>query len=180
MDILAHGLWTGAIYKAGQRKKPTLNIKWAIFWGVFPDLFAFTVPFAVLIYNILTGAMRLSSWPTPGTSEPGLQNSLAIFHQTGFLYSVGHSAITFAAVFLLAWLLKKRPVWELGGWLLHILIDIPTHSYRFYPTPVFWPLSAWRFNGLSWATPWFMAVNYLALLSVYAIILRKKRNASKS
>ena len=63
------------------------------------------------------------------------------------------------------------------GWGLHILIDIPTHSYQFYPTPLLWPVSSWKFNGFSWTTPWFIIVNYLAILLVYALlyILRKRR-----
>ncbi|OGO06343.1 MAG: hypothetical protein A2Y73_03930 [Chloroflexi bacterium RBG_13_56_8] len=38
-----------------------------------------------------------------------------------------------------------------GAWLLHILLDIPTHSRRRMATPIFWPLSRWAFDGLSWA-----------------------------
>ena len=77
-------------------------------------------------------------------------------------------------VFGIAFLIFRRPIWELGGWLIHILLDIPTHSYRFFPTPVFWPFSGWKFNGLSWATPWFLIVNYAAIIIIYLLLRRKK------
>lgn len=177
MDILAHGLWAGAVYKATQKKtKKPLSLKWAVFWGVFPDLFAFTLPFAILIWNLLTGAMHFQQWPHPGTTEPGPKDALNIFRNTALLYSISHSLIIFLAVFVIIYLIRKKPVWELGGWLLHILIDVPTHSYQFYPTPILWPLSSWKFDGLSWATPWFMIVNYGAIILIYLYLwLRKKQ-----
>jgi hypothetical protein len=52
------------------------------------------------------------------------------------LYNVTHSLMIFLAVFLVAWAVRKRPVWELGAWGLHVLVDVPTHSSSFFPTPV--------------------------------------------
>lgn len=37
-----------------------------------------------------------------------------------------------------------------AGWLLHILVDIPTHSRKRMGTRVFWPLSSWTYDGISW------------------------------
>jgi hypothetical protein len=76
-------------------------------------------------------------------------------------------------------LIKIIP-WEMGGWLVHILCDIPTHSYRFYPTPIFWPLSSWKFNGFSWGVWWFMLLNYSALFIVFLIIYFKKKKFLKN
>lgn len=61
------------------------------------------------------------------------------------------------------------------AWGVHILVDIPTHSYRFYPTPFLWPLSGWKFNGFSWGTPWFIVVNYGALLLTIWWLRQKKK-----
>jgi membrane-bound metal-dependent hydrolase YbcI (DUF457 family) len=44
--------------------------------------------------------------------------------------------------------LARRVVLELLGWLSHVLIDIFTHSFRYYATRFLWPLSDIRFNGL--------------------------------
>ncbi len=80
--------------------------------------------------------------------------------------------IIFVAVFAIVWFLLRRPVWELGGWFLHILIDIPTHSYKFFPTPFLWPVSDLKIDGISWGTQWFMILNYGSLLILYIVLSR--------
>lgn len=181
MDIFAHGLWAAATYKAANKKFVTnnrkpLNVWFATFWGMFPDLFAFTIPFVWIAWGFVSGGITTADIPRPHQVEPPTDGKIyAVMHLANSLYSVSHSAIIFAATFLIVWLLTRRPVWELGGWLLHILIDIPSHSYQFYPTPVFWPLSGWKFNGVAWSTPWFMVLNYSALAVVYFILWRKRK-----
>lgn len=181
MDIFSHGLWTAAAAKvAGKKLHPSLHAGWAAFWGVFPDLLAFTLPFALLFWNMAVGNLNISDFPRPDPEGGAPSDAANLFNSTlvHALYSLSHSIIIFAVVFCLVWLLKKRPVWELLGWLLHILIDIPTHSYQFYPTPFLWPVSNLKINGVSWATPWFMVANYFALLAVYAYLRFAKRKTS--
>ena len=188
MDIFSHGLWAGAAAKGLNKKRdlppacagmaqagPKLDVRWAAFWGVFPDLFAFTPAFITLFWLIATGQMSFSEWPgRHGMGEPATGNSMPALQLAGHLYNFSHSAIVFALMFALAWLLMHRPVWEMGGWLLHIVMDIPTHSYAFFPTPVLWPLFGWKFNGFSWATPWFLFLDYGLLVLVYWLLREKK------
>ena len=175
MDIFSHGLWAGAAYKAINRKaKKPFNIKMAAFWGVFPDLFAFTIGFVWLFGNLIFGRMSFSDFPRPGEVEPAPQDTLPIFRLTSTLYSISHSAIVFLIVFGVVFLILRRPLWELGGWFIHILLDIPTHSYQFYPTPFLWPLSGWKFDGFFWGTPWFLILNYSAIIIAYWLLRRKK------
>ena len=175
MDIFAHGLWAGAAYKAVNKKaKKPLNVRLAGFWGVFPDLFAFTLGFAWLFGNLIFGDMSFTDLPRPDSVEPAPQDTLPIFRLTSMLYSISHSAIIFLIVFGVVFLILRRPLWELGGWFIHILLDIPTHSYQFYPTPFLWPLSGWKFDGFSWGTPWFLILNYLAIIIAYWLLRRKK------
>ena len=176
MDIFSHGLWAGAAAKAANKKRePKLNFWQAVGWGVFPDLFAFAPGFIGLLWLVATGQMSFSEWPgRHGMGEPTAGNDTAAFQLAGQLYNFSHSLIVFALMFALAWFLMRRPVWEMGGWLLHVIMDIPTHSYAFFPTPVFWPLFGWKFNGFSWATPWFLILDYSLLILVYWL-LRKKR-----
>ena len=181
MDFLSHGLWAGAVYKAAQRKtKKPLRVWLAAFWGVFPDLLAFTVLFTWLFWNLIFGGLSFSDFPQPDAVEPVLQDTLAIFRLTSILYSVSHSAFIFLLVFGIIFLILRRPIWELGGWLFHILLDIPTHSYQFYPTPFLWPLSDWKFDGFSWATPWFLIINYFLIIVVYILLRKKKKHTIKS
>ena len=177
MDIFAHALWTGAaaagINKKIRRRK--INIRWAIFWGVAPDFFAFTIPFVVLAIKIMTGTVVPGDIPQPSIVEPVHPPITQLFAYTRLLYSISHSAIVFLLVFGVTFLILRRPPLAMLAWLLHILIDIPTHSYQFYPTPIFWPVSSWQFNGISWAQPWFMVVNYGALTLVYFFLWKKNK-----
>ncbi len=187
MDVFAHGLWTAAAAKATNGKLATsdkrqgkihksLNVWWTAFWGIFPDLFAFAIPFIWIAWSFLSGGITAADLPRPHQVEPPADGKLyAVMRLANSLYGVSHSAIAFVFVFAIVWLLARRPTLELGGWFLHILIDIPTHSFQFYPTPLLWPLSGWKFNGISWSTPWFMILNYSALVVVYLILWRKRR-----
>ncbi len=193
MDILAHGLWTAAAARAVNLKlgkKPEaehprlirrpLNIWHTTFWGIFPDLFAFTIPFFVIAFGVLSGNMSPGQIPHPQSTPAGtLATQIPILQLAYNLYDVSHSLIVFGMIFLLVWLIFRRPIWELGGWLLHIIIDIPTHSAQFFPAPLLWPISHWRFlYGFSWAAPWFIIANYSALIVVYLVLWRKEKRAA--
>jgi len=175
MDIMAHGLWTGALYSvinSKRKAKERIKILPAVLWGIFPDVFAFTIPFAYMLFGLLFGFVKLSQFPNPSSVEPLSPALHAIFSLTSNLYSFSHSLIIFFAVIAIIYFITRKVYWSMGGWLLHILIDIPSHSYSFYPTPIFWPLSGWKFNGISWSNPWFMVINYLALVIVYIWLWR--------
>ena len=86
------------------------------------------------------------------------------------LYAIGHSLIVFAVCFGLAALLARRFALGLSGWLLHILLDIPTHSFRYYATRFLWPLSNYAFDGVPWWTPWFFWSTYAALAVTYLLL----------
>lgn len=191
MDILAHGLWTAALANAVNNKfkkkgmTTKVNVAYATFWGIFPDLFAFTVPFIYMLIAMATGSIRPSDISWHGEVQPAYANKFSRFdfihNQLAHnLYDVSHSAIIFILVFATVWIMWRRPALELLGWLLHILIDIPTHSYRVYPTPLFWPVSRWEFlHGFSWTEPWFMLLNYSSLALAYYVLFRKKRSSSR-
>jgi hypothetical protein len=158
MDILAHALWTTAAAIAIRRQlhRP-LNLGWAAFCGVFPDLVTFVIPAIVRIWWYVTG-VTASLFPDA--------NSGGHFQFVWRLYDASHSLVVFAAIFALAWLFAGRPVLELLGWALHILIDIPTHQGIFAPH-FLWPLSFYRVSGFRWESRWFFAVNYGAMLLVF-------------
>ncbi len=182
MDVFSHGLWAGVVAKAtnksfalaGKIKKPLKVWQMAI-WGIFPDVFAFAIPFMWLFWNLVFGGMSFSDFPRPENMEPAARDTLPILQIISWLYNISHSLIIFAVVFGLIWFLLRQTPWEMSGWLLHILIDIPTHSYRFYPTPFLWPFSEWKFNGFSWATPWFLILNYSLIILVYWILRKKNK-----
>lgn len=217
MDILSHGLWAGAAAKALQHEvKRPLHFLWAVFFGMFPDMFAFAIPFVWTMVSFLSGVIGIGDIPQPDAVEPAMDpfatprsirnnfttmrptgEALPVFQIASVLYQYSHSIVIFFWLFfaIIIYRYIRRPIpgttrfrihehwwlvpWEMLGWLLHILTDIPTHSYRFYPTPFLWPFSSFKFSGFSWGTPWFLIANFTALIVVYVLLFlrhaRKRR-----
>jgi hypothetical protein len=173
MDIFAHGLWTAAAMKTANRHRTRrIRIGWAAWWGIFPDLFAFTIPTVMMIW------MQVARSVPPGTPRgPHGMPQLALAWQ---LYQISHSLFVFGAIFGLVWLLRRRPALELLGWAIHILIDIPTHSLQFFATPFLWPVSSYRFDGISWGVRWFMLLNYSSLALAWLALWWTGRRKSLS
>src|SRR3989344_4151023 len=116
MDVFAHGLWAGAAAKAanknsaivGKIKKP-LKVWRMVFWGVFPDIFAFTLPFVWMFWNLVFGGMKFSNFPRPETVEPAVRDTLPVFQIASGLYNISHSLIVFIVIFgLTAVLLRSK------------------------------------------------------------------------
>lgn len=174
MEILAHTLWTTAGVRkvnAVSKKRGKLyrmNMFWTAFWGIFPDFFAFTIPFLISFYKVLTGQQMFGSFSTRHQVADG-------FNLAHDLYQYSHSLVIWVLIFMILMLILRRPPWVLVGWALHILIDIPSHSLAFFPTPFLFPISEYRFPyGVAWSNYWFMIVNYSALIIVWGTILFKK------
>lgn len=173
MDVFAHTLWTNAAARkmnalAIQKKSPArVHVGWAAFWGVFPDLFAFSIPFALVMYQLVFKGLDWSNI----ADHHGLAGGFDI---SSTLYQYSHSLVIWGMVFILVWIWNKRPRYELLGWAFHILIDIPSHSIGFYPTPFLFPLSDYRYPyGISWSNQWYMIVNYTALMLIWGNIVWK-------
>lgn len=171
MDIVSHGLW-GAI-AFGRKSRSSFRL--AFVFGLAPDLLSF---------GILWAAASLGFSEKPDFSH-GTPPESSIPQYVHHLYNVTHSFVVFLIVFLLIWFLLKRPLWELSAWGLHVLLDVPTHSFAFFPTPVLWPLFNWKFDGWQWSTPDILIPNYVVLSLLYAWFLSqtyrtKRRQASRN
>ncbi|MEK7531848.1 MAG: hypothetical protein AAB545_02915 [Patescibacteria group bacterium] len=168
MDILSHGLYGSIAFGRRNRKSFWL----AFFFGIAPDLFSFGIFFAERILGFASGPDWKNGPPDPNTI-PSYVDSL---------YNITHSLIIFAIVFGFVWLLRKKPLWEFLAWPLHILVDIPTHSSQFFPTPFLWPVSDFYIEGRSWGTPEIFIPNVIFLVAIYFwyFIIRKKRLAKRT
>lgn len=153
MDIISHGLWGGVAFGRQSRKK-----YWQAFlFGVLPDLLSFGI---LRVATFLGFSERLDfSRGTPAAS--------LVPPYVHTLYDWTHSLVIFAIVFGLVWLFRKRPWWVMGAWALHILVDIPSHSDRFFPTPFLWPISDFHVNGISWGNPIIFFPNLILLAATY-------------
>jgi hypothetical protein len=157
MDVVTHGLWGALAF--GRKGRGSFWLAFVI--GLAPDLLSFGILYAAAMVG-LAEKPDFSHGTPPESTIP-----LYVHH----LYDVTHSLLVFVALFLLVWLVVKRPVWELLSWGLHILVDIPTHSLAFFPTPFLWPLSDWKFDGWQWMTPTILIPNFIALSLCYGWFL---------
>jgi membrane-bound metal-dependent hydrolase YbcI (DUF457 family) len=193
MDIFAHGLWSMIAAKTANRKLAAqgraerLDVLLTALWGILPDLIAFTPIFAFIVLSMLFGHLQLAELRPSNSVNTGgdpLTHPPMIYWLTSTIYQYTHSLLVFLAAIVLVFLARRfmgrprRVPWEMGGWLLHILIDIPTHSFEFYPTPFLWPLSNYRFDGYSWSHPVFQAVNYTLILFAFLYLRRRKERPS--
>jgi len=165
MDIVSHGLWGGIAFGRKNRK----NFILAFLIGLLPDVLSF----GIILAGSILGFFQRTDW-SGGPPDPALIPSFA-----NHLYNITHSIIIFAAVFLIVWIIRKRPWWILGAWGLHILIDIPSHSYQFFPTPFLWPIADFKFNGISWGSPEIFIPNIILLFILYIwfYIAKRKQKA---
>lgn len=167
MDVFAHGLWVNLGAKYYNLKfNNKINRFWIVFWGVFPDIFSFGPLFLWSFINKYN--LRLQNL------EPFGIDFLFINNLTQILYNISHSLVFLLFVVILIFIWRRKFYFEIFGWMIHILIDIPTHSYRFYPTPFLWPISGFKINGFSWAERWFMILNYSLLLILYTFLFKYK------
>jgi len=169
MDIFSHGLWGGVAF--GRKSKKKFWMAFGI--GMMPDLLAFALPFVGRISGAAEGPAYSNGHPDASMIPQ------YVYH----IYNFSHSLVIFLAVFLIVWAIRKKPQWLLGAWGLHILVDIPTHSSEFFPTPFLWPLSNYHIDGINWGNPVIFISNLIFLAAAYVIwgisYWRKKRLKKK-
>jgi membrane-bound metal-dependent hydrolase YbcI (DUF457 family) len=178
MDVLAHTLWTNAVFHFKYARERRLRYL-AAFFGVLPDLIGFT---PIFLYIVFSGTIFR-------TKPPYFQvnNWTAGFAEHAYNYT--HSMVVFLALFAVVLLVgnlyqyfSKKALyrfwffWPMLGWALHIVIDFFTHP-NFYSTPILFPVSGYKFHGgISWAEPIFMLINYSLIIAVYVVLhYRSKR-----
>jgi len=165
MDIISHGLWGWLAFGRNSKSRYAP----ALFFGMLPDLFTF-VPFFIYtkINNIhFHGAPPLEIMPP------------WVF----LLYNLGHSLILFAFCYIVIRSYSRKAAYCSLAWLLHIMIDIPTHSAEYFPTRFLYPFSDFIVHGWPWDTPAIWFPNIALLLICYSVLIydnlqRKKKPCS--
>jgi hypothetical protein len=195
MDTLAHALWATATGKGVNFRSPRkIKLGWMALWGILPDLFAFTPVVLWMLWQLYYNGVAFSDIPRPELMSPEQRNEIFILRLSQTLYHMSHSFVVFLLFFFLGWIVRgygllqkgkanllsslstgkgahsSAPPWEMFGWFIHILMDIPTHTGLLYPTLFLWPLSGWYVDGNSWGTRWFMVTNYTLLLVVFLLL----------
>lgn len=151
MDVVSHALWGGLVFGGSD------SVVLAATFGAAPDL----IPFVPFVLREAIHNKRISPL------KPDIQ---AFPSWTFKLYNYTHSLISYLGIFLICYWLFSPAVARLSlGWLLHILMDIPTHEKKFFPTEFLFPLSDFSFDGIPWSRGSVMLGNYLALVLVFLL-----------
>jgi len=181
MDVVSHWLWGTLV----TRKRVHWKVSGPM--SVLPDLVAF-VPSA--IYSFATGMERTGVDETTTTAEfPSIAWNM---------YQLSHSIVISGVLMLvtMAFLIRhphhrltsfitspsSRPftlaflIWL--PWFVHILVDIPTHTLRFFPTPVLYPLSDAMFDGVRWSHPVIWFSNLALLTGLWGFVLYRERKSN--
>lgn len=149
MDTFSHALWGKGLF--GYRK-----YRWySLVFGAFPDLFSFGLYFLYnLIFNTSSmkfGKPELAELPTWVFS----------------LYDFSHSLIIALFFIGIMYVINKDFCFPMLAWPFHILLDVFTHSIKFFPTPILWPISDYRFDGIPWSNPYVMLLNFVGIFIVF-------------
>ncbi|KKR07506.1 MAG: hypothetical protein UT32_C0010G0023 [Parcubacteria group bacterium GW2011_GWC2_39_14] len=161
MDIISHGLWGGLAF--GRKNK--LNYFASFLFGIMPDMFSFGILSIAAVLGLVKGPNWGQGIPSP--------DAIPAFVHT--LYNLTHSLITFILLFGIVWVIRRKPYLPMLAWGLHILVDIPTHSFDFFPTPFLEPLSSFMLNGISWGHPIIFYPNVILLIAGYVVWWTGKR-----
>ena len=131
MDLLTHTLLTRKLIS----KRPCVLLA-----GIGPDLLWYlTYPVWVVSQGRARHALTTSEWPDPPR-----------WIET--LHHASHSlVVALAGAIVMRMLIGRWPRQALAAWGLHIVIDIPTHSRRFWGPRFLWPLSDVSVDGMPWA-----------------------------
>ncbi|MBX3602997.1 MAG: hypothetical protein KF863_20435 [Rubrivivax sp.] len=181
MDILAHTLWAGvgAAWLALRRRDVTRRtVAATMALAALPDVIQML---PVLAWWAVGGgtwdAVQAFAIAMPG-QEPVMPGWVTVWSHT--IHCIAHSAVIVAGVTLVLWAWRRTLWLPLLGWWSHIVIDVFTHSADYYASPVLYPVTERGFDGIAWITPWFIALNYLALAMAGVALLVSARQRSGS
>lgn len=164
MDIISHGLWGGVTLGRKKRK----DFIYAFGLSILPDILAEGIMFGMIYFGV-------NNMPSLEHGHPDIIE-FPTYAQN--FYNATHSLIFFIMVFAIIWLIRKKPFWLLLAWAFHIIIDIPTHSFKLFPTPFLWPISDFKIDGIPWDNSIILVPNILLLVIFYYFWLYRSKAKS--
>jgi hypothetical protein len=162
MDTLSHALWGYGLF--GYRRHPWL----AVLFGALPDLCSFG---AFMVFRLLDVGFHYHPGPPPLESLP---------HWLFVSYDIWHSFVICFPVIALVALFRRDIAFAMLAWPFHIVLDFPFHSLRYFPTPMFWPLSDFTVDGVPWSNPWVWYPNVAGLAILLTYRYKQKKRAVNS
>lgn len=156
MDTFSHALWGYGLF--GFRRHPWL----AVLFGALPDLCSFG---AYLAYRIVDGQ----------GFRPGPPPLEVLPHWLFVSYDIWHSFVVCVPVIAVVALWRRDIAFAMLAWPFHIVLDFPFHSLRYFPTPIFWPVSDFVVDGIPWSNPWVWFPNVAGLAILLGYRYRQKK-----
>ena len=158
MDTISHALWGKGLF--GYRKYRYLSFV----FGAIPDLLSFGIYF---LFNLILN---------PSTTKLGKPNLSEIPEWVFSLYNFSHSLIISTIFILIIYKINREIYFPMLAWPFHILLDLLTHSIDFFPTPILWPISDYRFDGIPWSNSYIMITN---IVCIFLIFIYRRNNLKK-
>ena len=157
MDTLSHALWGKGLF--GYRK-----YRWYSFlFGALPDLFSFGIYF---IHSIFFSSSPVMGRPTRSEIPEWVYS----------LYDISHSMVIASIIIFIVYKINKEFAFPMLAWPAHIILDFFTHSIEFFPTPILWPISDFKFDGIPWSNPIIFFTNVICIFFLF--IYRRKKSKS--
>lgn len=163
MDILAHSLWGLIIFKL--LLFPDLNPYLLVIFSIIPDLVAFVPLIIQMIYNKSLNFKRARA------ENENTWKKRKMPSYVSEIYNWTHSLIVVGTIFIVLFFIKKEYSFYILPWILHIIVDIPSHERDFFGTPILYPISDFKFDGIPWSNKWHMIINYSLIIIVGSIAL---------
>lgn len=157
MDYVSHGVWSYIFFH--RIKRPI----YAVLFGLLPDTMSWAI---YAVYRMFIG-MKFAKPILPQIPE-----------WTFVLYGISHSLVVVGVVILLIYIIMRRVPVYVFAWPIAIVMDLFTHTREFLPTPFLWPISNWKFPGISWGTRWFIITNLALMIICLSVIVYNRRRQS--
>ena len=157
MDTLSHALWGKGLF--GYRK-----YRWYSFlFGALPDLFSFGIYF---IHSIFFSSSPVMGRPTRSEIPEWVYS----------LYDISHSLVIASIIIFIAYKINKEFAFPMLAWPAHIILDFFTHSIEFFPTPILWPISDFKFDGIPWSNPIVFFANVICIFFLFVYRWKKSKS----
>ena len=151
MDTISHALWGKGLF--GYRKYRGFSF----LFGLIPDLLSFGLYFLV-------------RFVTQGTNMEFGKPALETIPRWVFsMYDISHSLVIALVAIIIVFEINKSLCFPMLAWPFHILLDFFFHSKEYFPTPILWPISDYKFDGIPWSNPyiWFGNIACIIILFLY-------------
>lgn len=155
MDTFSHALWAYGLF--GIKRHPIF----ATLVGAMPDLISFG---AYMLLSLIQGNYQFG--------KPALASLPDWIYPA---YSIGHSFVVAFSVIAVVYCWRKDIAFAMLGWPFHIVLDFPFHSVEYFPTPLFWPISDFRIDGIPWSNWYIWWPNIAGILVLLWYRLRRKK-----